>query len=145
MVDVTQKPVTVRKAVAEGSISLSAQVIGQLERLKKGNAFEVARLAGISAAKKTWDLIPLCHPLALSGIDVEFQPDAEHQVVWVRASVTCSGQTGVEMEAMTAVSVALLTIYDMTKAVARESVISNVRLIEKVGGKTGHWKRKPKG
>ena len=144
MVDVGAKPVTDRIARAEGYITMPAALIRELDRLKKGNAFEVARLAGIMAAKKTGDLIPLCHPLGLDHVGLTFDPDEEAGRVRVEAEARCHGRTGIEMEAMTAVSVALLTLYDMGKAVARDMRIEGVRLLEKSGGKSGHWQASEK-
>ncbi len=140
MVDVAAKPVTARMARAEGSISMPPSLVEKLSTLKKGNAYEVARLAGIMAAKKTHELIPLCHGLALDYVGLTFTPLPEKGKVSVEAEARCHGRTGVEMEAMTAVSVALLTLYDMGKAVARDMVIGPVRLLEKAGGKSGHWR-----
>ena len=139
MVDVSAKPVTSRLAIAEGFISMPQSLIAELSRLKKGNAYEIARLAGIMGAKKTQDLIPLCHSLGLDHVGLTFEPlDGKVRVV---AEARCHGRTGVEMEAMTAVSVALLTLYDMGKAVARDMELGPVRLLEKAGGKSGHWRR----
>jgi cyclic pyranopterin phosphate synthase len=107
--------------------------------VKKGDVFAVARLAGIMAAKKTSDLIPLCHPLLLNSITVEFSPDSDNASVEIEATVKVNGQTGVEMEALTAVSVAALTIYDMCKAVDKTMLFGNVRLVEKSGGRSGHF------
>jgi len=139
MVDVSDKRITPRRARAEGWISMPSVVIDQLERLKKGNAFEVARLAAIQAAKKTGDLIPLCHPLALSWIGVEFETLEDR--VRVEVQVKCEGKTGVEMEALTAVSTALLTLYDMVKSSGKGMEIGEIRLLEKTGGRSGHWRR----
>ncbi len=140
MVDVGGKPATARRAVASGRITMSAET---LEAIREGNApkgdvLSAARLAGIMAAKRTGDLIPLCHPLGLEAVSVEFAYEADG----IRATATASltGKTGVEMEAMTAVSLALLTIYDMAKAIDKGMVISDVRLIAKSGGKSGDWK-----
>jgi cyclic pyranopterin phosphate synthase len=141
MVDVTAKRSTSRRATAESFIRLSKKTMTLLHEgnLPKGNALETARLAGIMAAKRTFDLIPLCHPLLLTHVDVE----AEIQDDGVRflAGVRCSGSTGVEMEALTAASVAALTLYDMVKAVEKGATIENVRLLEKSGGKSGHYRR----
>lgn len=142
MVDVTEKPVTVRRATAEAFIALSPATRALLAggRLPKGNALETARLAGIMAAKRTPDLIPLCHPLLLSHVDVE----AETRDKGVRfvATVSTAGTTGVEMEALTAASVAALTLYDMVKAVEKGATIGRIRLLEKSGGKSGLYRRK---
>jgi cyclic pyranopterin phosphate synthase len=142
MVDVSAKPVTTREAVAKGRVTMKAATLKLIleDGLKKGNALEVARLAGIMAAKKTADLIPLCHPLPLSKVEVELRPNRKAKTVEVEARVKVSGQTGVEMEALTAVSVACLTLYDMAKAVDRGMTISDIRLTEKSGGKSGDYK-----
>lgn len=144
MVDVSAKKVTARTATARGRIVMEPETLALITGggLAKGNALEVARLAGIMAAKKTSDLIPLCHPLAISKISVDFKPDAKKNCIEVEATVKLSGQTGVEMEALTAVSVACLTIYDMAKAVDRSMQIDNIRLTHKAGGKSGTYKAK---
>ena len=141
MVDVSAKADTVREAVAEGRITMSAVALDAIKAgsAKKGDVLATARIAGIMAAKKTSDLIPLCHPLLLSKISVEFA--FEDDVIRATALVRLTGQTGVEMEAMMAVSVALLTIYDMAKALDKEMIISNIRLLSKTGGKSGEWQR----
>lgn len=143
MVDVGDKAVTQRKAVASGRIIMLPETLKLIEQgnHKKGDVLGIARIAGIMAAKRTSDLIPLCHPLALSKVTVEFEVDAANNAFNCQAEVATSGQTGVEMEALTAVQVALLTIYDMCKAVDRGMVISDVCLQEKAGGKSGHWQR----
>jgi len=143
MVDVGDKAVTQRKAVASGRIIMLPETLKLIEQgnHKKGDVLGIARIAGIMAAKRTSDLIPLCHPLALSKVTVEFEIDAANNAVNCQAEVATAGQTGVEMEALTAVQVALLTIYDMCKAVDRGMVISDVCLQEKAGGKSGHWQR----
>jgi cyclic pyranopterin monophosphate synthase len=139
MVDISAKPETVREAHAEGRISMSPQALTAVREgsVKKGDVFAVARIAGIMAAKKTSDLIPLCHPLALSkvAVDFEFEDDA----IRVTAMARLTGQTGVEMEAITAATVALLTLYDMAKALDKSMVISGIRLLSKTGGKSGDW------
>ena len=142
MVDVTKKTATSRRAVAEAFIRLSRQTMSLLSRdkLPKGNAFETARLAGIQAAKRTPDLIPLCHPLLLTHVDVE--AEVESDGVHFLAIVSCKGSTGVEMEALTAASVAALTFYDMVKAVEKQATIERVQLLEKSGGKSGLYQRK---
>ena len=142
MVDVSEKSVTSRSATAKGRIAMKASTLKLIldDKLKKGNALEVARLAGIMAAKKTADLIPLCHPLAISKVEVDLHPDRKSSSVEVEATVKLTGQTGVEMEALTAVSVACLTLYDMAKAVDRGMVIGDIRLTEKSGGKSGDYK-----
>lgn len=140
MVDVGGKPESQRLAVAEGRIAMSAAALEAIRdgNVPKGDVLAAARIAGIMAAKKTAELIPLCHPLALDAVHVDFALEADG--VRVTASASLTGRTGVEMEAMTAVSIALLTIYDMAKAIDKGMVISAVRLIEKRGGKSGHWK-----
>jgi len=142
MVDVSAKAATSRRAVAESCIRLSRRTMSLLKqgRLPKGNALETARLAGILAAKRTPDLIPLCHPLLLTHVDVEAQPRSNG--VRFLASVSCTGSTGVEMEALTAASVAALTLYDMVKAVEKGATIEKVQLLEKSGGKSGLYRRR---
>jgi cyclic pyranopterin monophosphate synthase len=142
MVDVTEKNITSRRAVAESFIRLSRGTMNLLRRgkLPKGNALETARLAGILAAKRTPELIPLCHPLLLTHVDV--QAKLRSTGVHFEASVSCAGTTGVEMEALTAASVAALTLYDMVKAVEKGASIEKVQLLEKSGGKSGLYKRK---
>ena len=139
MVDVSAKPVTTRRAVAEGRIVLSPAAIAAVRTGSgpKGDVLATARIAGIMAAKRTADLIPLCHPLPLASATIDFTISDE--VIIVTAETITAAQTGVEMEAMTAVSIALLTIYDMIKAVDRSSTIHSVRLIRKEGGKSGTW------
>ncbi len=141
MVDVGDKPSTHRIAVARGAVTMQPETLARIleDRVEKGDVFAVARLAGIMAAKKTSDLIPLCHPLLISSITVEFSPDRERSRVEIEAAVKVNGQTGVEMEALTAVSVAGLTIYDMCKAVDKTMIIDTVRLAEKKGGRSGHF------
>ena len=141
MVDVAAKPATHRVAVAQGHIAMNAATLALIleGNAKKGDVLGVARIAGIMAAKKTSDLIPLCHPLALTRVAVEFVPDAALVRVTCRATVETVGPTGVEMEALTAVQVALLTIYDMCKAVDRGMQITDVRVLEKHGGKSGSF------
>lgn len=142
MVDVGAKPVTAREAVARGRIAMSAAARKQIRAgaVTKGDPLQAARLAGIMAAKKTSELIPLCHPLVLTHVSVELTPTAKGY--GIEARVRTSGQTGVEMEALTAVSVAALTLYDMVKAVDQTMTISDIRLIEKKGGRSGHYVRK---
>jgi cyclic pyranopterin phosphate synthase len=141
MVDVGGKAVTDRLAVAEGAVRMAAETLALITegRAKKGDVLGVARLAGIMAAKRTSDLIPLCHPLALTKVSLDLEPDASLPGVRIRATVATSGQTGVEMEALTAVSVAGLTVYDMVKAVDKAMVIEGVRLMLKEGGKSGRF------
>lgn len=139
MVDVSAKADTAREAVAEGRISMSAAALDAIRtgNAKKGDVLGTARVAGIMAAKKTSELIPLCHPLMLSRVSVDFV--LEPTGVLARATVRLNGATGVEMEALTAVSVALLTVYDMAKALDKQMVISDIRLLSKTGGKSGDW------
>ena len=141
MVDVTDKALTQREAVAEARVRMRPQTLQMIVQggHPKGDVFAVARIAGIQAAKKTSDLIPLCHPLLLSSVKVLLQAEGE-DCVQIIASCKLAGQTGVEMEALTAASVAALTIYDMCKAVDRGMVIEQVRLLEKLGGKSGHYR-----
>ena len=142
MVDVSQKPATERIAVAEGRVIMTPQTLALIRRgnTKKGDVLGTARIAGIQAAKRTHELIPLCHPLPLSQIEVALAPDAKLPGVTVTARVKVAAKTGVEMEALTAVSVACLTIYDMAKAVERGMRIEGIRLIEKRGGRSGHYR-----
>ena len=140
MVDVSAKADNVREAVAEGRISMSTEALAAIRagNMKKGDVLGTARIAGILAAKKTSDLIPLCHPLMLSKISVEFEYEAA--AIRVEARVRLNGPTGVEMEALTAVGVALLTLYDMAKALDKSMIISDVRLFSKTGGKSGDYR-----
>jgi cyclic pyranopterin phosphate synthase len=141
MVDVADKNVTARVAVAEGFVSMQSETLKLIEEgdAKKGDVLATARIAGIMAAKRTHELIPLCHPLALSQVTVDFESTKKPAGIRVTARVKVSGQTGVEMEAMTAVSIACLTIYDMVKAVDRSMSFSGIRLLEKSGGRSGHY------
>jgi cyclic pyranopterin phosphate synthase len=141
MVDVGDKPVTAREAIARGSITMSRAALAQIRRgsVKKGDPLQAARLAGIMAAKQTSSLIPLCHPLPLSSVHLELIPMARGYDI--EARVRTNAQTGVEMEALTAVAVAALTIYDMVKAVDKGMVIGRIRLIKKTGGKSGTYLR----
>lgn len=141
MVDVADKAVTDRVAVAEGQVTMQADTLELIlsGNAKKGDVIGTARLAGIMAAKRTHELIPLCHALLLSKVAVEIEPAPALPGLLIRATVRTAGQTGVEMEALTAVTVAGLTIYDMAKAVDRGMRIENVRLLEKAGGRSGHW------
>ena len=143
MVDVTEKAVTHRRAVAAGEIHMAPETLQNIKygTLKKGDVLAVAQVAGIQAAKHNWELIPMCHPLPLTGIDITFRLSDAPCMVEIQAAVTCTGVTGVEMEALTAVSVAALTIYDMCKAVQKNMEITNIRLLEKSGGKSGDYKR----
>ena len=141
MVDVADKAVTRRVAVATGTIVMKPTTLELITAgtASKGDVLGVARIAAIQGAKRTADLIPLCHPLALTRVGIEFETDEDNSAVHCRATVECTGQTGVEMEALTAVQVALLTIYDMCKAVDRGMVMTDVRLLEKHGGKSGSY------
>ncbi len=146
MVDVGSKDETRRAAVAEGRIRMEPATLGLIEGggHSKGDVLGVARIAGIMAAKRTADLVPLCHPLSLTRVSIDLTPDRASSSVLCRATVECHGQTGVEMEALCATQVALLTVYDMCKAVDRGMSIDGVRLLEKRGGRSGHWRRDPK-
>ncbi len=139
MVDVGDKAVTERVAVARGSVVMKAETLRLIVEgnMKKGDVLGTARVAGIMAAKRTWELIPLCHPLQIDKISVEFEIDETRNKIDIEAMVRCHGRTGVEMEALTAVSVAALTIYDMAKAVERTMRITDIRLVRKEGGKSG--------
>ncbi|TLU66403.1 cyclic pyranopterin monophosphate synthase MoaC [Thalassotalea litorea] len=141
MVDVSNKQTTIRTATAEGYIRMSAQTLALIDsgEHKKGDVFAVARIAGIQAAKKCSDLIPLCHPLMLTKVQVDFTLDKANNQVRVETLCRLSGQTGVEMEALTAASVACLTLFDMCKAVDPGMLIHGIRVLEKQGGKSGHW------
>jgi cyclic pyranopterin monophosphate synthase len=143
MVDVGGKPVTAREAVAEGWIRMQPATLALIEEggHKKGDVFAAARIAGIMAAKKTAELIPLCHPIPLSAVDIELEPDRQKSAVRCRVTARTSGQTGVEMEALTAVQIALLTIYDMCKAIDRGMIITDIGLLSKSGGRSGEWTR----
>jgi cyclic pyranopterin phosphate synthase len=143
MVDVGAKNSTTREGIAEGRIYMLPETLKKIMEgsHKKGDVLGIARVAGIMGAKKTPDLIPLCHPIMITAVDVELKAEPEKNAVYCKATVRCTGQTGVEMETLTAVQVALLTIYDMCKAVDRGMVISEIGLLEKSGGKSGHWRR----
>ena len=145
MVDVGGKDVTERVALASATVSMLPETLALVlnGEAKKGDVLAVARIAGIQAAKKCSDLIPLCHPLMLNSVEVRFDTDSEDNCVRIEARCGVSGKTGVEMEALTAVSVAALTIYDMCKAVDRGMQIKTVELVEKYGGKSGHWHNNP--
>jgi cyclic pyranopterin phosphate synthase len=142
MVDVGEKPDTERVAVAKGEVQMQPETLRLIAEggTPKGDVLTAAQIAGIMAAKRTPDLIPLCHPLQLTKVDVEFEIEEENARIEITATVCCRGKTGVEMEALTAVSVAALTIYDMAKAVEKTMRIVNVRLVQKSGGKSGDWK-----
>ena len=144
MVDVSDKEVTSRVAVARGAIQMRPETLELIlkGKVEKGDVFSVARVAGIMAAKKTPDLIPMCHPLAITSVKIDLTPAENPTRVEIEAIVRVSGKTGVEMEAMTAVSVAALTIYDMCKAVDREMSIGEIRLVKKSGGKSGTFIRR---
>jgi cyclic pyranopterin phosphate synthase len=143
MVDVTDKQPTARVAVGGGTVIMKPETLKLIgdQKVKKGNVLETARIAGIMAAKKTSELIPMCHPLNLTHVQVDFNPDETKHCLGIEASVRTIDQTGVEMEALTAVSAAALTIYDMCKSYDREMIISGIRLLEKSGGKSGTYKR----
>jgi len=144
MVDVTAKHASEREALAEGRVIMSPATLAIVQNgdAKKGDVLGAARIAGIMAAKRTHDLIPLCHPLAISKVEIDLRPDAKLPGIHVRARVKVTGQTGVEMEALTAVAVTCLTIYDMVKAVERGMRIEGIRLVEKRGGRSGHYRAK---
>jgi len=143
MVDVSEKPVTEREAVARGVISMKKATLRMIKdrRIAKGDVLGVARVAGILAAKKTSELIPMCHPLNIASINIDFDIDTKTSRIQIESRVSITGQTGVEMEALTAVSAAALTIYDMCKSADREMIISDIMLVEKRGGKSGVFKR----
>ena len=145
MVDVGDKAVTQRTAVAEGKISMQAETLQRILQgeHKKGDVLGVARIAGVMAAKKTPELIPLCHPLQLTHVDIQLNVEEKEQYVHCVVEVKTSGQTGVEMEALTAVQITLLTIYDMCKAMDRGMSMSDIRLLSKAGGESGEWNRSP--
>jgi cyclic pyranopterin monophosphate synthase len=144
MVDVTGKAPTVRTAVASADVRMRPDTFELIRdhKVKKGNVLETARIAGVMAAKRTADLIPMCHPLKLTHVQVDFLPDPSKHRIGIRASVRAVDQTGVEMEALTAASVAALTVYDMCKAHDREMTITDIQLLEKSGGKSGTYKRR---
>ena len=143
MVDVSGKAVTVREALARSAVRMAATTLALIEEggIAKGDVLAVARVAGIMAAKRTGELIPLCHPLPLASVTVDFRADAAAGLLWIDARCRTEARTGVEMEAMTAATVAALTIYDMCKAVEKGMVVESVALIEKHGGKSGSWLR----
>ncbi|MCK4534437.1 MAG: cyclic pyranopterin monophosphate synthase MoaC [Syntrophobacterales bacterium] len=144
MVDVTAKDLTLREAVASGRALMRPDTVRAVESggVSKGNVYTTAKIAGIMAAKKTSDIIPMCHPLELTGIDIDFSSDIEKGEITITARVRTFNRTGVEMEAMTAVSVAALTIYDMCKSADRAIVLSDIKLLKKSGGKSGTFARK---
>ena len=143
MVDVSEKSDTVRTAVASGRVRMNAETFALVKSggMKKGDVLAAAQIAGVMAAKRTPDLIPMCHTLLLSGVDMAFDLNEAEHTVEITATVRCTGQTGVEMEALTAVSVAALTVYDMCKAVQKDMEITDVRLLTKTGGKSGDYHR----
>jgi len=143
MVDVGEKDITVREGVAEGRIFMEPSTLAKIMAgdHKKGDVLGIARVAGIMGAKKTPDLVPLCHPIMITAVDVELTAEPDNNAVYCKAVVRCKGNTGVEMETLTAVQVALLTIYDMCKAVDRGMMITDVGLLSKSGGKSGSWRR----
>jgi cyclic pyranopterin phosphate synthase len=143
MVDITAKEETAREAVAEGRVFMQPETLALIldRNVVKGDVFSVARIAGIMAAKRTPELIPLCHPLSISSVNIDFEPDKDQSCVLVRATVRIFSRTGVEMEALTAVSAAGLTVYDMCKSTDRTMTISDIRLMKKSGGKTGTFVR----
>lgn len=144
MVDVGEKDVTLRTATAEGRVLVNEQTFALIRSggMKKGDVLTVAQLAGIMGAKRTPDLIPMCHPLLMTGVQVRLSLDEAQRAVRIEATVRCEGKTGVEMEALTAVSVAALTVYDMCKAVQKDMVISDIRLMKKTGGVHGDFERR---
>lgn len=143
MVDVSEKADTIRVAVAKGTVTMQAETLAVILKGtgKKGDVLAVAQVAGIMAAKKTADIIPMCHPIALSGCDLSFKPDPANSKIEIIATVKTTGPTGVEMEALTAVAAAALTIYDMVKAIDRGMIIEGIALMEKSGGKSGIYRR----
>jgi cyclic pyranopterin phosphate synthase len=143
MVDVSEKEKTVRRAVAEGSIVMARETLDAIQsgNTPKGEVLQVARLAGIQAGKRTGELIPLCHVLPGASLAVEVEPDPDLPGVRVRSTATFSGQTGVEMEALTATAIALVTVYDMVKSMDRSMVLEGIRLVSKEGGRSGKWVR----
>ncbi|MGB9698776.1 MAG: cyclic pyranopterin monophosphate synthase MoaC [Thermodesulfobacteriota bacterium] len=143
MVDVGDKPITQREAVASGRVIMKPETLKRIKdkEVEKGDVFAVARVAGIMAAKKTSDLIPMCHPLAIENVEIEFQEDKEKSEVVIHTKVKYTGKTGVEMEALVATAAAALTIYDMCKAIDRGMIISDIKLLKKSGGKSGTFMR----
>ena len=144
MVDVSEKNVTAREAVAAGRVLVNRETFELIKTggMRKGDVLATAQIGGIMGAKRTSDIIPMCHPIFLTGVDVQFELDEENLSVNITATAKCSGVTGVEMEALTAVSIAALTVYDMCKAVQKDMVIDNIRLLKKTGGKSGVYLRK---
>ena len=144
MVDVGEKPVSVRTAVAAARVLVNDNTFALIKSggMKKGDVLTVAQVAGVMGAKRTPDLIPMCHPILIDGINLELHLDEQRHSVEIRATVSCAGHTGVEMEALTAVSTAALTVYDMCKAVQKDMVITDIRLVSKTGGIHGDYERK---
>jgi len=144
MVNVGHKQVTVREAVACGTVHVNAETFKLIKQgeMKKGDVFAVAQIAGIMAAKRTPDIIPMCHPIMITGVDISFTTNEENCTIDIFATVRCKGETGVEMEALTAVTAAALTIYDMCKAVQKDIEITNIRLLRKAGGASGDYNAK---
>ena len=144
MVDVSDKPSTLRTAVASGTVFVNPETFRLIvnNEVEKGDVLAVAQVAGIMAAKRSSEIIPMCHPIAITGVDITLAPDETLNTIDITATVRCKGETGVEMEALTAVSVAALTIYDMCKAVQRDIKISDIRLLKKTGGKSGDYEGK---
>lgn len=143
MVDVGEKPISQRTAVAAGRVLVNEHTFALIQSggVKKGDVLTVAQIAGVMGAKRTPDIIPMCHPILMDGINLELHLDEQRKSVEIRASVSCNGRTGVEMEALTAVATAALTVYDMCKAVQRDMVIADIRLVEKTGGVHGNYHR----
>ena len=143
MVDIGEKPVSVRTAVAAGRVLVNEETFGLIKSggMKKGDVLTVAQIAGVMGAKRTPDLIPMCHPILIDGINLELTLDEQRRSVEITASVSCAGRTGVEMEALTAVGTAALTVYDMCKAVQKDMVITDIRLLKKTGGVHGEFER----
>lgn len=143
MVDVSEKNETARTAIAAGRVLVNEETFRLIKTggMKKGDVLATAQIAGIMGAKRTPDIIPMCHPIMISGVDIEFNLNEEDLAVEIKATAKCTGVTGVEMEALTAVSVAALTVYDMCKAVQKDMVISDIRLLKKTGGKSGEFVR----
>jgi len=143
MVDVGDKQITLREALAMGTVHVNTETFKLITQgeMKKGDVFAVAQVAGIMAAKRTPDIIPMCHPIAISGVDISFKTNEDSCTIDIFATVRCKGETGVEMEALTAVTAAALTIYDMCKAVQKDIEINNIRLLRKAGGVSGNFER----
>ena len=141
MVDITDKQITKREATATATVKLNAETFTLIKQgdMKKGDVLAVAQVAGIMAAKRTPEIIPMCHPIMMTGVDISFSPDEKSSTIGITAIVRCKGETGVEMEALTAVSTAALTIYDMCKAVQKDIEITGIRLLKKTGGKSGDY------